>query len=99
MKALRHALIAVVGAGAIILTVVAAEPSQPAGTVTFAKDVAPIVFEHCAGCHRPEGAAPFSLLTYAAARSRAKLIATVTTTGLMPPWKSEPGSGGFVGHN
>ena len=28
--------------------------------VTFSKDVAPIVFQHCASCHNPGGAAPFS---------------------------------------
>src|SRR5213594_2077312 len=32
--------------------------------VTFAKDVAPIIFDHCGECHRPGGWAPFSLLTY-----------------------------------
>ena len=31
--------------------------------VTFNRDVAPIVYEHCSTCHRPGEAAPFSLLT------------------------------------
>ncbi|HKD36401.1 MAG TPA: hypothetical protein VKB78_06355, partial [Pirellulales bacterium] len=30
--------------------------------LTFHRDIAPIVFDHCAACHRPEGSAPFSLL-------------------------------------
>jgi len=34
-----------------------------AATVTFTRDIAPIVFAHCASCHRPGEAAPFSLLT------------------------------------
>jgi hypothetical protein len=38
---------------------------------TFNKDIAPIVFANCASCHRPGGAAPFSLLTYADVSSRA----------------------------
>src|SRR5437879_10875484 len=33
-------------------------------TFTFNKDVAPIIFDHCAMCHRPGQSAPFSLLTY-----------------------------------
>lgn len=66
--------------------------------VTFSKDVAPIVFEHCGGCHHPDGPAPFSLLTYSEARRRASLIAAATRARLMPPWKSEPGYGEFVGH-
>lgn len=66
--------------------------------VTFSADIAPILFERCGGCHRPQGAAPFSLLSYAAARPRATLIAQVTKAGVMPPWKSAPGHGEFIGH-
>ena len=43
----------------------------PASPVTFAKDVAPIVFAHCSSCHRPGGSASFSLLTYADAKTHA----------------------------
>jgi tetratricopeptide (TPR) repeat protein len=64
---------------------------------TFARDVAPILFEHCVTCHHPEGSAPFSLLTYEEARSRARLIADLTRRRYMPPWKPEPGHGAFVG--
>ena len=39
---------------------------------TFAKDIAPILFERCVSCHRPEASAPFSLLTYADVRPRAR---------------------------
>ena len=73
------------------------EPAS-AGPVTFATDVAPIVFERCAVCHHPNGSAPFSLLTYATARPHATQIAAVTKTRVMPPWKSEPGYGDFIGH-
>jgi tetratricopeptide (TPR) repeat protein len=66
--------------------------------VTFARDVAPIVFAHCAVCHRPNGSAPFSLVTYAAARPHATQIALVTRRRAMPPWKAEPGYGDFIGH-
>jgi tetratricopeptide (TPR) repeat protein len=72
--------------------------AAPAGPVTFARDVAPIVFGHCTVCHHPNGSAPFSLLTYAVARSHATQIAAVTKTRVMPPWKSEPGYGDFIGH-
>ena len=41
--------------------------------VTFNSDVAPLIFDRCATCHRPTGAAPFSLLTYADVRQRATL--------------------------
>jgi tetratricopeptide (TPR) repeat protein len=67
------------------------------GQVTFTKDIAPIVFSHCAQCHHPGGSAPFSLLTYSAARQRAAQMALLTKRRLMPPWKAEPGGENFVG--
>jgi len=68
-----------------------------AGPVTFAHDVAPILIGHCGACHHPEGPAPFSLLTYASAKQHATQIAAVTERRVMPPWKSEPGYGDFIG--
>ena len=64
---------------------------------TFSKDVAPILFKHCADCHQPDGPGPFSVLTYDEVRRRATQIAAVTRAGIMPPRKAEPGQGDFVG--
>lgn len=66
--------------------------------VTFNRDIAPIVFEHCARCHRSDGAGPFPLTSYADAHARARLIADVTRKRVMPPWKADPASGTFLGH-
>ena len=63
---------------------------------TFAHDIAPIVYEKCAPCHHPGEAAPFSLLTYEDVKKRAAQIATVTRSGLMPPWLPEHGYGDFA---
>jgi mono/diheme cytochrome c family protein len=62
--------------------------------VTYATDIAPILARECVGCHAPGGSAPFSLLTYEDARSRAGRIADATERGVMPPWlpASEPGT-------
>jgi len=68
-----------------------------ARTPTFARDVAPILYQHCAICHHPGEVAPFPLLTYQDAAKRAKLIAAVTTSRYMPPWRPEPGYGHFQG--
>ena len=62
-----------------------------AGEVTFNKDVAPIVFVHCATCHRPGETAPFDLLTYADVKKRSATILEVTRNRYMPPWLPEPG--------
>ena len=66
-----------------------------AATPTYNKDIAPILYQNCAGCHRPGEVAPFSLLTYEDTAKRAALIATVTKSRVMPPWKAEPGYGDF----
>ena len=66
-----------------------------AGAPTFNHDIAPILFTNCTGCHRPGEVAPFPLLTYQDAAKRAPLIATVTASRYMPPWKAEPGYGHF----
>ena len=65
--------------------------------VSFARDVAPILFGKCASCHRPGGPAPFSLLTYADARQRASLIASVTEKRFMPPYNAVSDVGEFLG--
>jgi hypothetical protein len=65
--------------------------------VTFARHIAPIVFDRCGSCHRPGGPAPFSLLTYPAVRQRAREMAEVTKSRFMPPWRAEPESGEFIG--
>jgi len=67
-----------------------------AATPTFNKDIAPILYQNCATCHRPGEVAPFPLLTYQDAAKRAKLISTVTGKRYMPPWKAEPGYGSFA---
>lgn len=72
--------------------VLARQAGAPA--LTFSRDIAPIVFERCASCHRPGAAAPFSLLTYDDVRGRARQIVEVTRRGYMPPWKPVAGYGG-----
>jgi hypothetical protein len=76
---------------ALVLTVTAVAAAAP----TYNKDIAPILYQNCAGCHRPGEVAPFSLLTYQDTAKRAALIAGVTKARVMPPWKAEPGYGDF----
>ncbi len=72
-------------------------PESGAEALSFNRDIAPIIFQHCSGCHRPGESAPFSLLTYTDVKRRARLVADVTQKRYMPPWKPEPGYGDFVG--
>jgi len=70
-----------------------------AQSVTYSKDVAPLLADRCGMCHHPGGSAPFTLLTYADARRHAGQIATVTANRFMPPWKADPADGPFVGQH
>ena len=63
--------------------------------VSFTRDVAPIVYQRCAECHRPGQSAPMSLLTYEQARPWAKSIREKVSTRTMPPWLAAPGSAHF----
>ena len=65
---------------------------MPAQTVTFNKQIAPIIYNNCSSCHRPGEAAPFSLLSYQDVAPKARMIAAVTSSHQMPPWKAEPAS-------
>jgi mono/diheme cytochrome c family protein len=56
---------------------------------TYSRDIAPILLNNCASCHRPGQVGPFSLLNYDDARQRAKQIADVTASRFMPPWLAE----------
>jgi len=69
----------------------AAEPG-----VTFARDVAPIFFEHCVSCHRPGEVAPMSLLSYDGARPWAKSIRRAVAEREMPPWFADPQHGAWA---
>ena len=52
----------------------AGQPAAPGGEVTFSKDIAPILQRSCQNCHRPDGVAPMSLVTYEDVRPWARSI-------------------------
>jgi len=70
----------------VLLTSVALAAASAQGQVTFTKDVAPILQEHCQVCHRPNTFAPMSLLTYEEVRPWAKSIRLKVLAREMPPW-------------
>ena len=80
-----------------LLLVLALFPASAFGQVTFSRDVAPVVFTKCTQCHHPGGSAPFSLVTYAEARTHATQMAIVARNRIMPPWKVDPAGHEFIG--
>jgi Flp pilus assembly protein TadD/mono/diheme cytochrome c family protein len=86
-----------VGSSVLVLATSCSRTPAPAPQPTFTRDIAPIVYANCASCHRPGEAAPFSLLSYADVKGRARQIAEVTASRYMPPWPPEQGHGEFQG--
>jgi peroxiredoxin len=71
-----------------------APPGQ--GTVTYAKDVAPLLERRCQHCHRPGQIGPFALTSYREASGWAAMIREVVEQGRMPPWSANPDHGKFA---
>jgi hypothetical protein len=67
---------------AIVLSAVATAQTP----VTFTKDVAPILADHCQICHRVGQIAPMSLMNYQEARPWARSIKAKVAAHEMPPW-------------
>jgi len=76
-------------APALLAALLFSAPGHAETQITFNKQIAPIIYKNCSGCHRPGEAAPFSLLSYADAARKAKTIGKVTASRAMPPWKAE----------
>jgi Copper type II ascorbate-dependent monooxygenase, C-terminal domain len=92
----RTRLTGVTVLGVMLLVFITLRASQTtAESPTFTKDVAPILFKHCASCHRPGDIAPMSLLTYEQARPWAKAIREQVASGQMPPWHAAGSHGTF----
>ena len=77
------------------LLLLGAASARAAEGPTYSKDIAPILRNNCAGCHRPGEVGPFSLLSYKDAAKRADFLKAVTASRKMPPWKPEAGFGEF----
>ena len=65
-------------------------------SVTFYKDVLPILQQRCQVCHRPGEVGPMALLTYKDARPWARAIREAVLIKKMPPWFAEPGRHKFL---
>jgi len=83
------AMVALLITGPAILT------AQSVPAPTFAKDIAPIVYQHCASCHRKGEIAPMQLLSYEEVRPWAASIREQVAAGTMPPWHSDAPRGQF----
>jgi hypothetical protein len=92
--------------GSLVALVIAAAPragdlaaetddGKAAPAVTWSRDIAPILQQHCQGCHRAGDIAPFSLETFRDTYRERNKIARAVERRKMPPWKPVPGFGDF----
>src|SRR6056297_1478712 len=66
-------------------------------SVTFHRDIAPLLNEHCVECHRPGEIGPFELSDYDEVVGWGDMMLEVIDQGRMPPWHADPEFGHFVG--
>jgi hypothetical protein len=57
-----------------------------AQTADWSKDVAPIIYNRCATCHRDGGVAPFPLTSYNNVIAHASSVRGAVQSNRMPPW-------------
>ena len=90
MRQLLAALAALVSISACFASGPPSSGSPDGGaTVTYYKDIVPIVQQHCQTCHQAGGIAPFSLIDYASASANAAAMVSDTAQRIMPPWGAQ----------
>ena len=70
-----------------------------AAQVTYADDVAEIIYTKCASCHRSGEIGPMSFSNYDEVKSWGATIKAVTLSKYMPPWKADPSYSRFQAEN
>lgn len=69
---------------------------QAGSTVSFYKDILPILQARCQQCHRAGEIAPFALKDYDEVSNWAETIKEVVLDKRMPPWTADPTHGEFI---
>jgi hypothetical protein len=70
---------------------VSVKDARGADTATFYKDIQPIIYRNCTGCHRAGQSGPFELVSYKDMLKHAATIKYVISVGYMPPWEADTG--------
>src|ERR1700687_3026124 len=95
MKLQKTSRFVVAGLAAAVAALAADVSSSPP-SVTFHKDVLPILQRNCQTCHRPGQVAPMSFLTYQGTRRCAKAMKAAVAGRKMPPWFADAKYGPYL---
>ena len=68
-------------------------PSPAEKPVTYHNQIARLIQNKCADCHRPGESAPFPVLSYDDVIDHKAMIKRVVSRGTMPPWFADPKTG------
>jgi hypothetical protein len=79
----------------LLLPAAAQAAGQSPAPVTFARDVAPILYKSCVECHRASMFAPMPLTTFEEVRPWARAIKQRVVRREMPPWSADAPLGHF----
>lgn len=82
MKAIKTLLLS--------LTFVLIQGTSLDGQITYAGEVADLIYTKCASCHRPGEIGPMSFTNYDEVKAWGGMIKYVTGAKLMPPWQPDP---------
>ncbi|MEM9819817.1 MAG: T9SS type A sorting domain-containing protein [Bacteroidota bacterium] len=67
--------------------------------VTFASDIAEIIYQKCATCHRTGEIGPVAFTNYEEVKAWGTMIEYVTNNKIMPPWQADAEYSNFLGEN
>jgi mono/diheme cytochrome c family protein len=91
-NAVSNAVVATTGA-AVSYPLAVSHQQTP---VSYEKDIAPIIAENCASCHRAGGIAPFAMDSHTMLQGWAPMIREVLMTKRMPPGQLDGHVGDFI---
>jgi hypothetical protein len=73
-------------AAAASFSACADEEARAPEKITYAEHIAPLVEQHCSGCHQPGGLGPFSLTSYEDLKDYGPIAVGRVRERSMPPW-------------
>ena len=72
-----------------------AKTTEKTDTLSYTRDIAPILAESCVRCHRDGGIGPWSMTDYQTITGWSAMMKEVLLSRRMPPWKADMHIGGF----